>query len=112
MNRILLAALFAASTFCAKAQMTKEYVGKTSIEGLKVINYTRLPQGERIIENDTVYYVDWLTREVVIEGDVFPIREVKKSGNSLEIRYGYHWTVAMILSYDKQGNCIAFKIEL
>jgi hypothetical protein len=107
---IFTVALFAAH-FCAKAQ-SSVYVGKTSIQNLEVINYTRYPQGEEVIQNDTSYYVDWLTREVVIDGDVFPIREVKKSGNSVEVRYGYHWTVAMVLSYDKQGNCVGFKIEL
>jgi hypothetical protein len=107
---IFTVALFAAH-FCAKAQ-SPVYVGKTSIENLEVINYTRYPQGEGVIKNDTDYYVDWATREVVIDGDVFPIRKVEKSGNTTVIKYGYHWTVSMVLSYDKTGNCIGFKIEL
>jgi hypothetical protein len=112
MFKIIITVAILAAHFSAKAQMTKEYIGKTSIENLEVINYTRYPQGEGIIKNDTDYYVDWATREVIIDGDIFPIRKVEKSGNTTVIKYGYHWTVSMVLSYDKKGNCIAFKIEL
>lgn len=99
-----------AAHFCAKAQIA--YVGKTSIENLKVINYKRYPQAERIIENDTTYFIDWATHEMVIDGDALPIRAVLKSGNSVSIKYGNYWTVTLILSYNKEGNCIGYKFEL
>jgi hypothetical protein len=111
MNKGILLAAFVAASFSLSAQKSI-YVGKTSIENLKVINYKRYPQAERVIENDTTYFVDWASRQIVIDGDIFPIRAVKKSGNSVEIKYGYHWTVNMIISYDNTGNCVGFKIEL
>jgi hypothetical protein len=102
-------ALFAAH-FCAQAQTA--YIGKTSIENLKIIDYKRYPQAERLVDKGVIYYIEWTEKKVWVDGDPLPIQDVKKSGNSVSIKYGIHLTVTLILSYDLEGKCIGYKFEI
>jgi len=110
MFKFIFTAAIIAASFCAKAQYT--YVGKTSIEGLKLVNYKRYPQGERIVDKGVIYYIEWTEKKVWVDGDPLPIQEVLKSGNSVSIKYGIYLTVTLVLSYDELGNCIGYRFEI
>jgi len=75
MRKFIVITALVAACFSAKAQMSNEYIGKTSIENLKVsFKYEKFSQyDETIIINDVTYSIDWKNSDITIDGDVFLI---------------------------------------
>ncbi len=112
MNRIILTAALLAACFGAKAQGTSEkpIVSSKCFVCQKPFKYERFAHSEELTIRDTVFVLDWATREIIVDGDVFDMQQVKKEGNRLSLRWGEYYTRGLILTYD--GNrCIDYKFE-
>jgi hypothetical protein len=84
--------------------MSAEYVGKNSIEGLKVsFKYKRYTAtDETLIINDSTYSIDWCRREMTVEGRAYSIHNatclpsknmtrIVFDGKCLTLKYSTDW---------------------
>jgi hypothetical protein len=104
MRKFILTAALLVALSSAKAQMSSEYIGKHSIEDLKVsFKYTKFSAtDETIIINDTTYSIDWKMLDITIDGDVFPMSAcaspslktniIKFEGKTLILKYSNDWS--------------------
>lgn len=112
MNKILITAALLAATLSAKAQGTVQKPIATSKCFVcdKPFEYRLYPQYETLIIRDTFYTINWAESEITIDGDVFEIRAVSRSENSVTVTYGHHYTTSLTLFY--QGKrCIDYKFS-
>jgi hypothetical protein len=104
MKKICFSLSLLALAYGAKAQLSNEYVGKTSIEKLKVsFTYTRFSStDETVIIKDTTYSIDWCKKDITINGDIEPIIDAETltdlkrtrivfAGKTLILKYSTDW---------------------
>ena len=110
MNKIITAALLAA-TFCAKAQtnsIQKPVAFSKCFCEPKPLRYTRYAQSESLIINDSTYTLDWVTRHVVIEGREYPMEEVTRYKDAIEVVYNSSSVITLLYKNDR---CIDYILE-
>jgi hypothetical protein len=108
MRKFILSAALLAVLTSAKAQMSSEYVGKNSIENLKLsFKYTKFSAIDETIEiGDTTYSIDWKNLDVTVNGAVHKITRaicnpianenaVWFNGTHLVICYSQDWKRAI-----------------
>ena len=106
MNRIIIAAALLVASLSAKAQGTqkqqKPIATSKCFVCTKAFKYERYPQSEELAIRDTTYVLDWATREIIVDGEVYDMQEVRKVGNTLSLKWGEYYTRALTLTYE--GN--------
>ena len=110
-NFFLSAALLVAFTG-AKAQMSVEYVGKTSIENLKVsFKYTKFSTTDETIEiGDTTYSIDWKMLDVTVNGTVQKITRAICDPINNENQIWFNETL-LVIRYSKDWKrCIGYRL--